>query len=481
MTTYDLVIRGGQVVTPDGVILADVAAKAGKIAAIGPDLRGAEEIDVQGRLVLPGGVDPHAHIEQMSGMGLMNADDFESATRSAALGGTTTVISFAAQAKGQGLRATVADYAARAARGAAIDHAFHLTITDLAVPGFAEDLAALIAAGHHSVKLFTTYNIGLTDAAILEVMAQVKAAGGLVCVHAENDGLIGWAKSRLLAAGLNRPEDHALSHPRLAEVEALERMCRFAEFFDQPVMLFHISTAEGVGVVRAAQARGAPVWAETCVHYLLQTAEVLQKPGVEGAKWMCSPPQRETADQEALWQGLEGGEIALISSDHAPYRFDASGKLLAGAAPPFDKIANGLPGLETRLPLLFDAMVTKGRGGLSGFVKATAQNPADLYGLAGKGRIAMGADADLVVWNPQRKATYGANDLADNTGYNPWEGYQVTGWPEEVVLAGKPIVRAGTFIGRPGAGKWRPRFGGTARALGNPSAEYAFLRDKGAL
>ena len=481
MMPHDLVLKGGQVATPEGVILADIAVTEGRIAAIGPELDGAEQIDASGRLVLPGGVDPHAHIEQMSGMGLMNADDFESATRSAALGGTTTVISFAAQAKGQSLRATIADYAARAARGAAIDHAFHLTITDLSVPGFAEDLAALIAAGHHSVKLFTTYNIGLTDAAILEVMAQVKAAGGLVCVHAENDGLIGWTKAKLLAAGLDRPEHHALSHPRLAEVEALERMCRFAEFFDQPVMLFHISTAEGVGVVRAAKARGAPVWAETCTHYLLQTAEVLQRQGVEGAKWMCSPPQRAQADQEALWDGVQTGDIALVSSDHAPYRFDASGKLFAGEAPAFDKIANGLPGLETRLPLLFDAMVTKGRGGLSGFVKATAEHPAEVYGLAGKGRIALGADADLVVWNPARQVTYGADDLADNVGYNPWGGHQVTGWPEEVLLAGKTIVRGGAFLGQPGGGKWLPRFGGAARALGNPSPEYAYLQHKGAL
>jgi len=478
---FDLAVRGGQVVTPQGVIAADIAVQDGVIAALGAAGPARRTIDATGLMVMPGGVDPHAHIEQMSGMGLMNADTFETATASAALGGTTTVISFAAQAQGQTLRDTVADYAARAARGAMIDHAFHLTITDPGVPGFAGDLAALMAAGHRSVKLFTTYNIGLNDAQILEVMAQVKAAGGLVCVHAENDGLIGWTKARLLAAGLTRPEHHALSHPRLAEVEAVERMCRFAEFFDQPVMLFHISTAGGVAAVRAAKARGAPVWAETCVHYLLQEASVLQRDGVEGAKWMCSPPQRETADQDALWAGLADGTLALISSDHAPYRFDGSGKLLAGPAPRFDQIANGLPGLQTRLPLLFDAMVSRGKAGPVAFAGLTATAPARLYGLAGKGEIAAGKDADLVLWDAARRMTYGADDLADNTGYNPWQGTTVTGWPAVTLRRGDVIAQDGRLLAGPGSGRWLARGPGEARALGQPSAEVAWLQERGAL
>lgn len=478
---FDLVIRAGEVVTPQGVILADIGVTDGQIAAIGQLGPGRQELDAAGRMVLPGGVDPHAHIEQMSGMGLWNADTFETATASAALGGTTTVISFAAQSKGQRLRDTVADYAARAARGARIDHAYHITLTDLEVPDFACDLAALIAAGHRSVKLFTTYNIGLSDAQILDVMAQVKAAGGLVCVHAENDALIGWTKAKLLAAGLVRPEHHARARPRLAEIEAVERLCRFAEFFDQPVMIFHISTGEGVAAVRAAKARGAPVWAETCVHYLLQTAAVLDRPGLEGAKWMCSPPQREPADQQALWAGLTTGDLALVSSDHAPYRFDTSGKLGAGDGARFDQIANGLPGLQTRLPLLFDAMVTQGRGGAVAFAEVTATAPARLYGLPSKGAIAVGLDADLVLWDPLRTVTYGANDLADNAGYNPWEGVCVTGWPETVVLRGQVIVDGGALHAKPGQGRWLARSIGAARPLGTPAAEFSYLAEKGAL
>lgn len=460
----DLVIRGGRIVTPDGIVEGDVGIAAGRIASVGGQAgRGGAEIAAQGRWVMPGGVDAHAHIEQMSGMGLWNADTFETATRSAAMGGTTSVISFAAQAKGQPLSQTVADYAARAARGAMIDHAFHITLTDTSAPGFNADLGALIAAGHRSIKVFTTYNIQLSDAEILHILSLARQHGALVCVHAENDAIIAQAKAALVAAGRTAPRDHAASRPRMAEIEAVERMCRFAEYLDQPVMLFHISTAEGVAAVRAARARGAPVWAETCPHYLFMTEDVLDRPGIEGAKWMCSPPQRTLADQGALWAGLTDGTISLVSSDHAPYRFDATGKLSAGPNPAFPLIANGLPGLETRLPLMFDAMVSRGLGGPQEFVRVTATEPARLYGLPGKGAISPGMDADLVIWDGARQVTFGADDLHDNVGYNPWQGHTVTGWPERVILRGQTIVQDGRCLAAPGGGRWIARPG-----LGTP-------------
>lgn len=454
----DLVLRGGRIVTPQGVVEGDLAIAGGRIVSVGvPVARARAEIAAQGRMILPGGVDTHAHVEQMSGMGLWNADTFETATKSAAMGGTTSVISFAAQAKGQALRATVKDYAARAARGASIDHAFHITVTDTAVPDFAPDLAALIGEGHRSLKVFTTYNIQLPDADILSVMALARQHGALVCVHAENDAIIARARAALLAEGRVAPRDHAASRPRLAEIEAIERLCRFAEWLDTRVMIFHVSTAEGVAAIRAARARGVPVVAETCPHYLLMTDAVLDKPGLEGAKWMCSPPQRQVADQEALWAGLAEGVLDLVSSDHAPYRFDASGKLSAGPGVGFHQIANGLPGLETRLPLLFDTMVTQGRGGPVAFAAMTATNPARVFGLPRKGAILPGNDADLVLWDPDRRVTYGANDLHDNVGYNPWEGRTLTGWPETVLLRGQVIVRDGVFLGTPGQGRWIDR------------------------
>ena len=450
----DLVIHDGRLVTPDGVVNGDLAIADGEIVSVGKPIAAAKShISAKGKLVMPGGVDPHAHIEQMSGMGQWNADTFETATRSAAMGGTTSVISFAAQAGGQVLTDTVADYAARAARGAMIDYAFHITLTDITVPEFERDLASLIGAGHRSLKVFTTYNIQLNYAESLQVFRQAREFGALVCVHAENDAIITQAKEALIGAGRTTPRDHARSRPRMAEIEAVERICRFAEYLDQPVMLFHISTSEGARAVRAAQDRGAPVWAETCPHYLFMTEDVLERPGLEGAKWMCSPPQRTVADQEALWQALQDRTLALVSSDHAPYRFDETGKLAAGPDAGFHQIANGLPGLETRLPLMFDAMVSKGRGGPEGFAELTSQAPAQLYGLQSKGRIAEGMDADIVIWDPDKTVTYGENDLHDNVGYNPWKGFSVTGWPDQVILRGRTLVKDGEFFGAPGSGQ----------------------------
>ena len=452
-TPFDLLITGGQIVTPDGVVTGDIAIAAGKIAQIGANHGIAKQtIDAQGKWVMPGGIDPHAHIEQMSGMGVMNADTFETATRSAAMGGTTSVISFAAQSKGERLTDTVANYSTRAALGAMVDYAFHITVTDTGVAHFADDLAGLIAAGNRSIKVFTTYNIQLTDAEIIATMKVARANGALVCVHAETDAILAEAKAALVAAGKTAPHYHAASHPRIAEIEAVARICRFAEYLGQPVMLFHISTTEGAATVRAARARGAPVWAETCPHYLFMTEEVLRKPGLEGGKWMCSPPQRLVPDQEALWDALIAGDLQIVSSDHAPYRFDASGKLSAGPGAGFPDIANGLPGLETRLPLMFDAMVNQGRGGPEAFARLTATAPADIYGLPGKGRLAVGMDADITLWDPERTVTYGADDLHDNVGYNPWEGRTVKGWPTDVWLRGTHIVQDGVFRGLPGGG-----------------------------
>lgn len=460
--TYDKVIRGGTVVTATATVDADIALSGGRIAAIGADLSpGSEEIDASGRIVTPGGVDPHCHIEQLSGMGVMSADTFETGTAAAAMGGTTSVISFAAQGKGQRPADAMADYAARAKRGARIDHAFHFSVTDPSAPNFAEDIAALAAEGHRSVKVFTTYTIALSDAEILSIMDVTGPAGALLCVHAETDAIVARERARLLAAGRTRPIDHAASRPKSAEVEAVRRVCRFAELTGAPTMVFHVTCAEAVDEIRAARARGAPVWAETCTHYLFQTEADLDRDGLEGAKWMCSPPQRSAADQDALWEALDEGVLCLVSSDHAPYRFDETGKLSAGPEPSFDKIANGQPGLELRLPLLFDAMVTRGRGGAEKFVELTSTTPARLYGLTGKGDIAPGYDADLVIWDPAREHTYGANDLHDNVGYNPFAGRTITGYPERVLLRGAEIASGGALHAAPGFGRWidRPALG----------------------
>ncbi len=452
---HDLVIRDGSIVTPCGIVTDDLAVRDGKIDLVGNvSGKGRREISAKGKWVMPGGVDPHAHIEQLSGMGLMNADTFETATRSAVMGGTTSVISFAAQQKSERLVDTVNAYSERALRGAMIDYAFHVTISDTSVPSFEVDLGRLISEGHRSLKVFTTYDIRLGDGQILSVMAAAREHGALVCVHAENDAIISRSREELINSGKISPRDHALSRPRMAEIEAVERICRFAEYLNQPVMLFHISTKEAVKVVAAARERGVPVWAETCPHYLFMKADVLDRP--DGAKWMCSPPQREPADQVALFGALEKGDLQIVSSDHAPYRYDETGKLAAGSGAGFHQIANGLPGLETRLPLMFDEMVSRKKDPMA-FVRLTSSAPADIYGLTSKGTLQSGKDADIVIWDPERSVTYGPDDLHDNVGYNPWEGRTVKGWPQTVILRGNILLEGGQFLGRPGQGRWLAR------------------------
>ncbi|RVU13912.1 dihydropyrimidinase [Methylobacterium oryzihabitans] len=452
---FDTVIRGGTVATATDVFRADLGIAGGKVAALGLDLPpGRREIDATGRLVLPGGVDSHAHIEQLSANGLMNADTWESATRSAALGGTTSVIAFAAQHVGMDLAQVVADYQGLAERGSLIDYAFHLIIADATEKAVREDIPALVRAGHTSLKAFMTYDrLQLGDEALLEVMAAAKEAGALVCVHAENHGLIAFASRRLLAEGRTTPKYHAASHPRLSESEAFERVVRFSQYLDQPVMVFHVSTREGAAILRRARGEGIPILAETCPQYLFLTEADLDRPGLEGAKWMCSPPLREAGDQEALWRALDLGDLQTVSSDHAPYRYDETGKLKAGPGATFKQIANGMPGLQMRLPLLFDAMVSGGRLGLRKFVELTATAPARIYGLAGKGSVAVGADADLCLWDPERRVTLADAMVADRTGFTPYAGRTVTGWPETVLRRGEVIVAEGEVRATPGTGR----------------------------
>ena len=485
---YDLIIRGGTIGSATGSFKADLAVKDGTIAALGLGLGpAAREIDATGKFVLPGGVDTHAHVEQVSAGGLLNADSFESATASAAFGGTTTLISFAAQHRGLDLRKVVDDYAALARRGAMIDYAFHLIVANPDAKTIQTDLPALIAEGHASIKVFMTYDlIKVDDEPLLDLLLTARENGALVCVHAENHGMIAWMARRLVEKGYVAPKYHGVSHPRVSESEAFNRLIAASELLDQPVMIFHVSTREGVRAVREARGRGLKIFAETCPQYLFMTKEDLDKPGLEGAKWMCSPPPRDSDDQEALWQGLALGDLQTVSSDHAPYRFDETGKLSAGPNPNFKQIANGLPGLETRLPLLFDAMVSKGRPefsgrGLEAFVALTATAPARIYNLPGKGALLPGYDADIAIWDPAREVTLTDAMMHDQTGFTPFAGRSVTGWPETVLVRGQEVVAGGAMKGAPGNGKWLARDGGwAAKPTGRLVAEMDPGRNFGA-
>jgi dihydropyrimidinase len=459
----DLVVRGGTVVTAVGRAVADVAVVGEHIVAIGEDLpTGLKEIDARGRYVLPGGVDTHAHIEQMSAAGIRTADDWESATRSAALGGTTTVLAFAAQHRNSSLAEAVADYAERAAAGAVIDYGFHLMIGNPSAETLTRDLPAALAAGHRSVKVFMSYDsLFLGDEQLLEVMSVAKEHGGLICVHAESHGMLSFASKKLLAEGKTAPLYQPQSHPRLAELDAIERIIRMSDLVGQPVMIFHVSTTEGAEAIRRAKGRGSQVYAETCPQYLFLDETATDRPLPEAAKFIFSPPPRRKEDQEALWNALRLRDLSVVSSDHAPYALTAEAKLKAGPDATFKQIPNGIPGIELRQMLMFDAMVNGGRGDLESFVALTSTNPARLYGLAPrKGHIGVGADADLVVWDASAERSIEDGCTSDKTGFTPYAGRKVRGAPEIVVLRGRLIVRDGNVVSEAGSGTLlqRPAF-----------------------
>src|ERR1700747_708161 len=365
MSDYDLVIRNGTVVTAADSTVCDVGVKDGVVAALGKNLdQGKREIDARGRLVLPGGIDSHCHIEQRSSAGVVCADDFYSATVAAAFGGTTTVIPFAAQHRGQSLREVVRHYHEAARPKAVIGYAFHLIISDPTEQILGQELPALIRDGYTSFKVYMTYDLlQLDDGQMLDILAVARREGALVMVHAENHDMIKWLTARLLDRGLGAPRYHAVSHARLAEGEATNRAVTLSQLLDVPILLVHVSAGEAIEVIRNAQTKGLKIYGETCPQYLFLTADDIAKPGMEGAKFCCSPPPRDRAAQEAVWTGLRNGTFQVFSSDHAPYRFDSSGKLPHGDKTTFKEIANGVPGIELRLPLLFSEGV--GQGGLA--------------------------------------------------------------------------------------------------------------------
>jgi dihydropyrimidinase len=484
MTNYDIVIRGGTVATATDTFEADVAIAGGLIAAIGRDLpKAPREIDAKGKLVLPGGVDGHAHIEQLSGMGVMNADNFESATGSAAMGGTTTVVCFAAQHKGTSLTKVVDDYHVLARKGAIIDYALHMILADPTATVLQEELPPLVKSGHASIKLFMTYkHTAVDDEQLLDTLVAARENKALVCVHAENNGMISWMGRRLVERGYKAPKYHGPHHPRLCETEAIYRLAAFSELVDQPVIVYHVSTDEGARVIREARGRGVKMFGETCTQYLTLTVDDLDKPGIEGAKWVCSPPLRWKSDQEALWAALDRGDLQFISSDHAPYRFDETGKLRAGAEPPFKDIANGMPGLELRLPLLFDAIVSQRRGSVNRFVEWTSTAPARMYGLhPRKGTIAIGGDADICIWDRRRRTVISDATTHDNAKYTPYAGRTIVGWPVTVVRRGEIVADDGKLKASPGSGQFLPRQAGEAAVpTGRLSPEFDETRNFGA-
>ena len=471
MIDFDLIITGGTIVTATDTFKADIGIKNSQITSIADRLEGAQHIiNAQDRYVFPGGIEAHCHIEQESGMGIMAADDYRGGSISAAFGGNTTIVPFAAQHRGQSLREVVQIYHDRAGPKSIIDYAFHLIISDVNDKILGQELPALIKDGYTSFKIFLTYPmLKLSDGDMLSVLAVARENGAITMVHAENDDVISWLSKRLLDSGNIAPKFHAVSHARIAESEASNRAIQLARLLDTPIFIVHVSTSEAASIIRKAQGDGLKIFAETCPQYLFLTSDDIDIEGMEGAKFCCSPPPRDKFDQEAMWQGLINGTFQLFSSDHAPYRFDETGKLHAGPNPQFKKIANGVPGIELRMPLLFSEGVCKGRISLNKFVELTSTNAAKVYGLSPKkGSIAVGCDADIVIWDPKREVTVSYDLLHDNVGYTPYEGMSIKGWPETVVSRGRIVIAKGQLKVKPGSGKFIQR-----------SPGYEFIRPAG--
>ena len=458
MSELDLVVRNGTVVTAADTVVCDIGVRDGKIVSLADKLPvGKKDVDASGHLVMPGGIDSHCHIEQESGMGVQSADDFYTGSVSAAFGGTTTIIPFAAQKKGESLRKVVSHYHDCAGPKAVIDYAFHLIVSDPNEHVLGQELPALIRDGYTSFKVYMTYDaLRLDDRQMLDILSVARAEGALVMVHAENHEMIGWLTDKLLGGGYKEPKFHAVAHARLAEGEATHRAICLSELVDTPMLIVHVSAEQAVEQIRAAQARGLRIYGETCPQYLFLTADDLNRNGMEGAKWCCSPPPRDKGNQEVIWQGLSNGTFDVFSSDHAPYRFDEQGKLAAGPEAPFNKIANGVPGIELRLPLLFDG-VRAGRFSLQQFVALASTNAARLYGLyPRKGTLAVGADADIAIWDPEREVDVNYDLLHDNVGYTPYDGVSLKGWPVTVFSRGRTMVENGELHVERGSGEFLP-------------------------
>lgn len=455
---YDLVIRGGRVVLPDQTRKIDIGIRDGVIAALDKNLpEGAREIAVEDRFVLPGGIDSHCHMDQQPWEGKSTADDFNTGTLSALCGGTTTVVPFAMQIRGQSLRAIVDDYHERAGPKARIDYGFHLIVGDPSAEVLRDEIPALIAEGCTSIKIYLTYDgLKLDDYEVLNVLDLARAQGAMVMVHAENDACIRWLTEKFIAARKTQLRYHEKAHSEIGDREATFRAISLSELIETPILVSHVAARGAVEEIRRARARGLPIYAETCPQYLFLSADDIDTHDLSGAKCVCTPPPRDKSNQPAIWAGILDGTLEVFTSDHSPWHY--ADKIAGGPDTPFHRIPNGIPGIETRLPLLFSAAVNGGLISLQKFADLTAGAPARLFGLSPrKGRIAVGADADFAIWDADRTVTITNSVLHHNTDYTPYEGRVVTGWPIMTISRGDVVWDDGKVLAEPGRGQFIAR------------------------
>jgi len=459
------IIKNGTLITASETFSADILITGEKITEIGSNINipGAEIIDAIGMLVMPGGVDPHVHLE-LPMFGTVSSDDHYSGHRAAAFGGTTTCIDFISQDHNT-LTEDIDAWHEKADHKAAIDFGFHMNITRLN-DQIASEIPSLVNHGISSIKVFTAYNnrLRLDDGGIFRVMRIARDAGILTMLHAENGDVIDILIQEALASGKTKPIDHALTRPAWGAVEAVLRACSLAQQAEAPLYVVHMNAAGEVDQLEYARAHGIHAMGETCPQYLFFTTEQLKGP--DGAKWVCSPPIREKVDNDRLWEGLRSGVIQTIGTDHCPFFYNGSqpivyegekvaipGKELGISD--FTKIPNGLPGIEDRLPIIWTFGVGAGKLSPNQFVALNCTNPAKIFGLyPRKGTLLPGADADIVLWDPEKRVQYGVNEAHMRTDYNLYEGWELVGMPVVVFLRGEPIVKDGQWLGKRGAGKF---------------------------
>ena len=455
---FDMIIKNGCVVTATDSYVADIGISDGKVTAVGQELptqNANQVLDAKGKLVFPGGIDVHTHLDMPFG-GTTSADDFETGTRAAAFGGTTTLIDFAIQYKGQALRKAFDTWMSKATGKAVSDYAFHCIVTDVS-GGQLQEMNALVSEGVTSFKLFMAYPgvFMLDDASIFRALQTTAKNGGLVCMHAENGSAIDVIVQQALAEGKKAPKYHALTRPTTAEAEATARAIALAEMAGAPIYIVHLSCHDALEKVREARDRGLPVYAETCPQYLYLSIENFDVPDFEGAKYVFTPPLREKWHQEKLWNGLKRDHLQVVSTDHCPFCFKEQKEL---GRDDFTKIPNGGPGIEHRMSLIYSGGVAQGRFTANRFVELTSTTPAKLFGLyPRKGTIAAGSDADLVIFDPKRKHIISAKTHHMRVDYSMFEGIEVTGMPDVVLSRGRVLVEGDKFLGRAGQGNFLRR------------------------
>jgi len=454
-------IRGGRIVTATEDFVGDVLIEGEVVHSIGTRLEAPVDrtIDASAKLVIPGGIDVHTHLDMPFG-GTSSVDDFRTGTIAAAHGGTTSIVDFAIQSRGGTLRQAWETWMGKAEGKAAIDYGFHMIMSEH-TKALEHEMGDLVDEGVTSFKLFMAYPgvFYMDDGGIFRCMQRSGEIGATICMHAENGIVIDVLVEQALRRGQTEPKYHALTRPPRAEAEATHRAIALAEMANVPVYIVHLSAAEALAEVTRARARGLEAHAETCPQYLFLSYDNYEEPGFEGAKYVMSPPLRDKHKQEQLWRGLRFNDLQAISTDHCPFCFNENpGKLLG--KDDFSLIPNGAPGIETRMSLTYDGGVRGGRISLNRWVELTSTAPAKLFGMfPKKGTIAPGSDADIVIFDPDARMTISAKTHHMNVDYNPYEGRQVTGAAETVLSRGEVIVSKGAFQGSPGRGTFIKRAG----------------------